>query len=221
MRQRRMQPVDDADIDLPGWGGTVMGWLRVATQLVALNILWWLGLLAGLVVCGALPAGCAVHELARRSRRDPSMHLWRDFWRIYRESFRPAAGVGAPLVTVTLLGGVDLGILSHARGALVALLIPVIVICIMCVVVACYAIPLLGATDDLGARETLRRAAGVAVASPLTTIGLVVTAAAAGAAAWCWPLLEVLVGVSLPLTAMTLLTRERLLRTGVLVDPSA
>ncbi|QHO91679.1 hypothetical protein CWT12_10695 [Actinomyces sp. 432] len=84
MRQRRMQPVDDADIDLPGWGGTVMGWLRVATQLVTLNILWWLGLLAGLVVCGALPAGCAVHELSRRSRRDPSMHLWRDFWRIYR-----------------------------------------------------------------------------------------------------------------------------------------
>ncbi|WP_237564154.1 hypothetical protein [Actinomyces sp. 432] len=136
-------------------------------------------------------------------------------------AFRPAAGVGAPLVAAILLGAADLVILWYARGALVALLVPVIVICGMCVVVACYTIPLLGAARGLRPRETLRRAAGVAVASPLTTTAMVVTATAAGAVAWCWPLLAVLVGVSLPLAAMTLLARERLLRTGVLADPPA
>ncbi|WP_158247682.1 DUF624 domain-containing protein [Actinomyces qiguomingii] len=219
MTRGRIEPRHDVGIDPPGWGGTVMGWLRVATQLAALNLLWWLGLFVGAVLCGALPAGCAVHELARRSRRDPSMHLWRDYWGIYRAAFRPAAGVGAPLVWVAIVGVADLFILSHARGMLIWLLVPVVVISVMAMVVACYAIPLLGAADGIGTRETLRRAAAVAVASPATTIGMVATAAAAGIVTWCWPLWGVLFGVSLPLTAMTLLARERLLRAGVLPGP--
>ncbi|MDU0348721.1 DUF624 domain-containing protein [Actinomyces sp. MRS3W] len=195
-----------------------MGWLRVATQLVALNLLWWLGLLPGLVLFGVLPASCAVHELARRSRRDPSMHLWHDFWSIYRTVFRNAARPGAVLTGVMFIGAVDLAILSRAQGALIALIAPVTVICVMCLVTLCYAVVLLASPSKQEPKPLLRRAAGAAVASPPTTLAVVVTVAGAACVAWCWPLLGVLVGVSLPLAAATLLTRERLRRIGALPE---
>ncbi|WP_250708136.1 DUF624 domain-containing protein, partial [Actinomyces sp. 217892] len=199
-------------LDPAGWGGTVMGWLRVATQMVALNLLWWLGLLLGLVLLGALPATGAVHELSRRSRRDPSMRLWRDFWALYRRLWRRAAAPGALLSAVVLLGAVDLVVLLRAPGAMAYLLVPVLVISVLAGLALCYATPLLTA----GEGPVLVPAAALAVVSPLTSLAMALTAAGTAVLAWRWPLVGVLVGASLPLAAMTLLARERLLRTGAL-----
>ena len=81
-----------------GWAGRVMVFLRVGTQLVAVNVLVVLGTLLGAVVLGTYPALAAGGGLlARLVSGSPSEHLWREFWSAYRAGFRRLNVLGAPL----------------------------------------------------------------------------------------------------------------------------
>lgn len=217
MRLRTEVPEPGTELDFPGWEGTVMGWLRVGVQLVALNALWCLGVLAGGIVTGLLPATCAVHELSRLSRSDPSMHLWHDFWRSYRMAYRPALPAGSVLTLVVLIGGVDLLVLRRAAGVIVMTLAPIAILSILAAAVLCYCAPLVQ-SRHLGGARLLTAAAGLTIASPGTTLGVVLTGVVAAAAAVQWPLVGVLVGASAPVAASTMLTRVRLTTVHALPD---
>lgn len=90
-----------AQIEVGGRFGRLYGWLDWPARLAGLNVLWLLGVLAGLVLFGLAPATAALYTVLRAYVLDRSPHLWRDFWAAWRASLVSSQLVlGVPILTV-------------------------------------------------------------------------------------------------------------------------
>ena len=90
-----------ADIEVGGRFGRLYRYLDWPVRLVALNLLWLLGVLAGLVLFGLAPATAALYAVLRASVLGRSPRLWPDFWAAWRASLRSSQLVlGLPILTV-------------------------------------------------------------------------------------------------------------------------
>ncbi|WP_084106602.1 YesL family protein [Demequina sp. NBRC 110056] len=210
--RKGVAPLEGAPADaqeIPGWSGRIMVWLRVAAQLVAIQLLMLAGTVLGLVVAGlgpALTSGAAL--LARLRSGDASDALWHDFWAEYRSQWRRAVLVTAPAILALGLVWYELLVLqAYGSGALTAILTGA------SAAVGLYAIAYLSYAPSVLRRyadPALRTARFVLVGplvSPLTALGCMVTGVALLVIGLRFPLLLVLVGLAVPV-----------LLTGLLVD---
>lgn len=90
-----------AQIEVGGRFGRLYGWLDWPARLAGLNVLWILGVLAGVVLFGLAPATAALYTVLRAYVLDRSPRLWRDFWAAWRASLVSSQLVlGVPILTV-------------------------------------------------------------------------------------------------------------------------
>lgn len=90
-----------AEVRVGGRFGRLYGYLDWPARLVGLNLLWLLGVLAGLVLFGLAPATAALYTVLRAYVLDRSPRLWRDFWAAWRASLVSSQAVlGLPILTV-------------------------------------------------------------------------------------------------------------------------
>lgn len=202
-REQRLTPLEGSPTDIgevPGWAGRVMGWLRVATQLAAIQLLMLAGTVVGLVVVGLGPALAAGASLLRRVvEGDPSDALWRDFWRGYRADLGRASVVTLPFLAVVAVAWYEALILvAHASGSLAAVMTgAVIALGLYALSCLAYAPHVLRRYDD-GPARTLRFVAVAPLLSPLTAIGAVVTTVAVMVVGLRFPPAFLLVGLAVP-----------------------
>ena len=90
-----------AELRVGGRFGRLYGYLDWPARLAGLNLLWLLGVLAGLVVFGLAPATAALYAVLREYVLGRSPRLWRDFWAAWRASLVSSQLVlGVPILTV-------------------------------------------------------------------------------------------------------------------------
>ena len=201
------------DLAVGGWAGRVMVFLRVATQLVAVNLLVVLGTLAGGVVLGADPALAAGGMLhARLAGGAPSDHLWREFWGAYRAGFRRLNVLGAPLTAGFALLAVDAAVLGAASAgpAKAALTAGVVVLTAYLLVALATLVPVARRYGHVPATRTWRFVAVAPLLSPLTSLAVLVAFAVLAVTFTYVTVLIPLVGVSVPLLASGWLVDQRL-----------
>lgn len=209
-----------------GWAGRVMVVLRYAAQLVAINVLWLLGTLGGLVLLGAFPATRAATRLLEAlRRRTPSEHLLRDFWDGYRTDFWRTNLLGVPFWVLGALAVVDLQIFRVAAAAgerfASVLLAPFMVV----VVVSAIALAFLFATGlrfHDGVVATWRFVFVAPFLSIATSLTILLTVGAFLVLSWQWLIIVPLVGFSAPIflgTAFAGRRLDQLFDSGLLEDP--
>lgn len=204
-----------SDLVVDGWAGRVMVFLRVGTQLVAVNVLMVLGTLAGAVVLGAYPALAAGGGLlARLVAGSPSEHLWRDFWSAYRAGFRRLNVLGAPLTGGFVLLALDASVLASATpGPTTAVLtVGVVVLTTYLVLALVTLVAVARRYDDVPAARTWRFVAVAPLVSPVTSLAVVAVLAVLAVTFTSITVLVPLVGLSLPLLASSRLVDQRLTR---------
>ena len=196
-----------------GWAGRVMVFLRVGTQLVAVNVLVVLGTLLGAVVLGAYPALAAGGGLlARLAGGAPSEHLWREFWSAYRAGFRRLNLLGAPLTAGFVLLALDASVLAAASpGPTKAVLtVGVVVLTTYLVLALTTLVPVARRYDDVPAARTWRFVAVAPLVSPVTSLAVVAVLVVLAVTFTYVAVLLPLVGLSLPLLASGWLVDQRL-----------
>ncbi|KQY24189.1 hypothetical protein ASD16_01090 [Cellulomonas sp. Root485] len=202
-----------SDLVVDGWAGRVMVFLRVGTQLVAVNVLVVLGTLLGAVVLGAYPALAAGGGLlARLVGGSPSEHLWRDFWSAYRSGFRRLNLLGAPLTAGFVLLALDASVLAAASpGPTKAVLTVGVVALTTYLVLALLAlVPVARRYDDVPATRTWRFVAVAPLVSPVTSLAVAAVLVVLAVTFTYITVLVPLIGLSLPLLASGWLVDQRL-----------
>lgn len=196
-----------------GWAGRVMVFLRVGTQLVAVNVLVVLGTLAGAVVLGAYPALAAGGGLlARLAGGAPSEHLWRDFWSAYRAGFRRLNLLGAPLTLGFALLALDASVLAAASPGPVkaALTVGVVVLTAYLVLALATLVPVARRYDAVPATRTWRFVAVAPLLSPVTSLAVLAVLLVLAVTFTYVTVLVPMAGLSLPLLATGWLVDQRL-----------
>jgi uncharacterized membrane protein YesL len=90
-----------AEVRVGGRFGRLYGSLDWPARLAGLNLLWLLGVAAGLVLFGLAPATAALYTVLRAYVLDRSPRLWHDFWAAWRASLVSSQPVlGLPILTV-------------------------------------------------------------------------------------------------------------------------
>ena len=212
--------------DVPlGWAGRVMQWLAFGTRLVLVNVLFVAGTLAGLVVFGLFPAAVAATTVLGRLRLGGTDddgqgdHVVRDFVTVYRSQFWHINRVGslfwlAGVVlylnvltaagTATAAPGADANSLVHA-----VLLVLAALTGLGTLAAAVTAVGLCSRyRDSLAA--VWRTAFVLPLVSPLMSLSLLATLAAAVVIFSAVPVLVPLVGASLPMLLSGWLVGRRL-----------
>lgn len=203
------KPVRDTSAgDELGWTGGVMRVLRRVTRLVEVNVLVLLGTLAGGVVLGVWPAVRAASAVLLDG--DPADAPLRPFWRAWREDWRRANVLGAPLT----IGGaallLDVLVLGQLDGpARAALQLGLVLVGAWGAVVLAYW-PRLVLRYDRSALDTWRFLLLSPALSPGTAVGAVVVLGVCGLVAYVIPLLGLLAGIAVPLWLSGLMADERL-----------
>ena len=190
-----------------------MVFLRVGTQLVAVNVLVVLGTLLGAVVLGAYPALAAGGGLlARLVGGSPSEHLWREFWSAYRAGFRRLNLLGAPLTAGFALLTLDASVLAAASpGPTKAVLtVGVVVLTTYLVLALVTLVPVARRYDDVPAARTWRFVAVAPLVSPVTSLAVLAVLVVLAVTFTYVTVLLPLVGLSLPLLASGWLVDQRL-----------
>ena len=204
-----------------GWAGRVMQWLGFATRLVLVNVLFVAGALGGLLLFGLFPAAVAATTVLARLRLGDTGgdsaggHVVRDFARVYRAQFWQAnrvgsifwlAGVVLFLNVLTLLAPSDAVLLSPTHAVLLVL---AAVAGLGTLAAAATAVALCSRYRD-SVSSTWRTAFVLPLASPLMSLSLLATLAAAVVIFSALPVLVPLVGASLPLLLSGWLVGRRL-----------
>ncbi|WP_421734806.1 YesL family protein [Cellulomonas sp.] len=206
-------PTTHDDLAVGGWAGRVMVFLRVGTQLVAVNVLVVLGTLAGGIVLGAYPAlGAGGSVLARLAAGTPSEHLWSDFWAGYRSGFRRLNVLGAPLTVGFLLLALDASVLAAASAgpARAALTVGVVALTGYLLVALATLVPVARRYEGVPATRTWRFVAVAPLLSPLTGLAVLAALAVLAVTFAQVTVLLPLVGLSLPLLVSGWLVDQRL-----------
>ena len=202
-----------------GWAGRVMQWLGFATRLVLVNVLFVAGALGGLLLFGLFPAAVAATTVLARLRLGDTGgdsaggHVVRDFARVYRTQFWHANRVGS----IFWLAGVVLflnvltvtGTRAAASPVHAVLLVLAAVAGLGTLAAAATAVALCSRYRD-SVSSTWRTAFVLPLVSPLMSLSLLATLAAAVVIFSALPVLVPLVGASLPLLLSGWLVGRRL-----------
>ncbi|MEU4408478.1 DUF624 domain-containing protein [Streptosporangium sp. NPDC023963] len=193
------------EVEIGGRFGRLYGWLDWPARLVGLNLLWVLGVLAGLVVGGLGPSTQALYVLERDYLLGRSPRMWRDFWSAWRAnlvSSQPALGV--PLLTVWVL----VFYLLAARGTPVVYGIAVVLFLYLATLMQ---LPAVLAHMDLSPTQAWRATVEVAWRHPVATLGVALLVAVLVVGAWfTTPAALPLLVPSLPVLLATLAARRGL-----------
>lgn len=155
------------DVEIGGRFGRLYALADWPVRLAAINLLWIVGVLAGLVVFGVAPSTAAAFDLTREICLGRRPALWADFWRSWRRNLvRSQLVLGVPFATVWVLVFYTLAV-REIRPLLIAL----------AVVTALYSMTLLYvpaafAHFDLPAIRLWQATVVYAWRQPLLTIGL-------------------------------------------------
>lgn len=166
------------EVEIGGRFGRLYTWLDWPVRLVGLNLLWILGVLAGLVVAGLAPSTHALYALQRAYLLGRSPRMWRDFWsqwRAHLPASQPALGV--PLLTLWVL----VFYLLAARGTPLA---PGLAVLLFLYLATLLQLPAVLAHLDVGPVRAWRITIVLAWKRPGTTLGAALLAAALVAGAW-------------------------------------
>ena len=205
--------------DLPlGWAGRVMQWLGFATRLVLVNLLFVAGTLAGLVLFGLFPAAVAAATVLSRLRlggdgdNSAGDRVVRDFIRVYRSQFWHANRVGSIFwlagVVLFLNGLTVTG--TTAASPVYAVLLVLAALASLCAVAAAGTAVVLCSRCRDSVGSIWRTAFVLPLVSPLMSLSLLATLAAAVVVFSALPVLVPLVGVSVPLLLSGWLVGRRL-----------
>lgn len=206
-----------------GWAGRLMDWLRFATRLVLVNVLFVVGALAGLVVLGVFPAAVAATTILARLRNGSAGdNLVRDFITAYRHQFRHANQVGSAFWIAGTVLALDFAALLGPAGVSMPPAVHAVLLGLSAVAAigtaaaAATAVALCSRYRDSVAR-TWRAAFMLPLVSPLMSLSLLLTLAAAAVVFSGMTVLVPLVGASVPLLISGWLVTRRL--TGM--EPAA
>ncbi|WP_385901260.1 DUF624 domain-containing protein [Tessaracoccus sp. O5.2] len=109
LRRPRRAGSDDG-----GWSHVAMRWLTRLTQPVEITLCWAVGVLAGGVILGWLPAGVAAGAvLSRLGTPEASAAPVTDFFRSWRRHLWRANAVGWPATVALLIMAVNIWVLSR------------------------------------------------------------------------------------------------------------
>jgi uncharacterized membrane protein YesL len=193
-----------------------MDWLRFATRLVLVNVLFLAGVLAGLVVLGVFPAAVAATSVLGRLRDGTAGDtLVRDFITAYRFQFWHANRVGSVFWIVGVVLLLDfLALLGQAGTAIppaahAVLLTLSTVAALGTAAAAATAVALCSRYRDKAAR-TWRTAFVLPLVSPVMSLSLLATLATAAVVFSGMTVLVPLVGASVPLLFSGWLVGKRL-----------
>lgn len=193
-----------------GWTGRIMQLLQAVWTVVLVNLLFAAGVLAGLVVLGAMPAGVAAASVLLRD--DHPDGVVRTFVREYRGAFRRANLTGIPFLVASVALIADAAVLSRLTGPVAAALTALAtVVALATVLTWAVAVTLLVRYRDTPV-ALLRYALVLPLSAPLTAVGVLVTVAAVAVIGAIFPVIVPLAGVSLPLAVAVRLIDRRLAR---------
>jgi uncharacterized membrane protein YesL len=203
------KPVRDTSAeDEIGWTGGVMRVLRRATRLVEVNVMFALGAFAGGVVLGVWPAIRAASAVLLDG--DPAESPWRPFWRAWRDGWRRANVLGAPLSVVGVALLLDSLVLAQVDGpARAALQLGLVLVGAWTAVVLAYW-PRVVLRYDQPPLETWRFLLLSPALGPGTAVGALVVLAVFGLVSYVLPLFGLLAGFSVPLWLSGRMVDERL-----------
>lgn len=200
-----------------------MSWLGRFTTVVEVTFCWALGVLAGGVVLGWLPAGVAAGDVLHRlTGPDPSDRPVRDFFGTWRAQFVRSNAVGWPATLALLVLALNITVLWQggepwmASFLLVSILTGLLLLLGIGFLMALLALP---ATRDEPGRQLWRTALVMPVVSPATTLVWLFCVALLGVVAWNVPVVAVIAGPGYVALVTAWLTRRRLVQTGVVEDP--
>lgn len=214
------KPVRDTSaVDELGWTGGVMRVLRRVTRLVEVNVLFLLGTLAGGVVLGVWPSLRAASAVLLDG--DPADSAWWTFWRVWREGWRRANVLGAPLSMAGVVLLLDSLLLAQMDGPVrAALQLGLVLVGAWTAVVLAYW-PRVVLRYERSAPETWRFLLLSPALGPGTAAGTVVVLAMCGLVSYVVPLLGLLAGVAVPLWLTGRMVDERLGRIDEVSEPVA
>ncbi|WP_258804363.1 YesL family protein [Pseudarthrobacter sp. NS4] len=199
-----------------GWAGRLMEWLRFATSLVLVNVLFIAGSLAGLVLLGIFPAAVAATTVLARLRAGETAHVVRDFVAVYRSRFRHANLVGSIFWLAGLLLGLNLlaAMVPSGTGASpvsAVLLLLSVLAGAATLLAAAAAVTLCGRYRD-SVLNTWKAAFLLPLVSPGMSVSLLGVLAALAVIFAAAPILLPLVGAAVPLLACGALVSRRAAR---------
>ncbi|WP_326629875.1 DUF624 domain-containing protein [Nonomuraea fuscirosea] len=165
-------------MEIGGRFGRLYVWLDWPVRLIGLNLLWILGVLAGLVVGGLAPSTYALYALQRSYLLGRSPRMWRDFWSQWRTHLLSAqAALGVPLLTVWVL----VFYLLAARGTPVA---PGLAVLLFLYLATLLQLPAVLVHLDLGTVQVWRVTVVLAWKRPGVTLVAALLVAVLVAGAW-------------------------------------
>jgi uncharacterized membrane protein YesL len=205
--------VNDAPL---GWAGRLMDWLRFSTRLVLVNLLFVIGALAGLVVFGVFPAAVAATTVLGRLRSGSAgASVVRDFIAAYRFQFRHANMVGSAFWIAGVVLVLDFTVLLGPAGTAMPPAVHAVLLTLSTLAAigtaaaAATAVALCSRYRDTVAR-TWRTAFMLPLVSPVMSLSLLLTLAAAAVVFSGMTVLVPLVGASVPLLISGWLVGRRL-----------
>lgn len=200
-----------------------MSWLGRFTTVVEVTFCWALGVLAGGVVLGWMPAGVAAGDVLHRlTGPDPSDRPIRDFFAIWRTQFVRSNAVGWPATLALLVLAVNISVLWQGGEPWMASFLPASILTGLLLVLGTgflMALLALPETRLESARRLWRTALVMPVVSPATTLVWLFCMALLGVVAWNVPVVAVIAGPGYVALVTAWLARRRLVQTGVVDDP--
>lgn len=167
-----------AELEVGGRFGRLYGFLDWPLRVAALNVMWLMGVLAGLVVAGLAPATAALYVVLRDYFENRSPRPWGDFWRYWRSglvSSQPVLGI--PLVTSWVVFFYTLA----TRGTPLVFGMTVLALGYAATLLL---LPAALAHLDLPATQTWKATVVLAWRQPVPTLVTAVTSILAAAVAW-------------------------------------
>lgn len=206
-----------------GWAATAMSWLGKLTGVVEITLCWFLGVLAGGIVLGWLPAGVAAGAVLHKlTGPEPSDRPFAEFFEVWRANLGRANAVGWPATLAFGVLAADLWILSRGGPAwLTVLLVLTLVVALVLVVAVGYlaSLLMLPAARRMPAARLWRTALVMPIVSPAATVVWVACMALLTVVVEILPVVGVLCAPGYVILVTTWLTRRRLHQAGVAPDP--
>lgn len=192
-----------AEVEFEGRFGRAYRILDWPLRLVGLNLLWLLGVLAGLVVGGLAPSTQALYALLLAYLRGEQVRPWSDFWRVWRATLGSAQLViGMPLLTVAVVGFY----VYASSGTPFAVAAVLLALAYLATLIQ---LPAAVAGLDLPMIKTWQATVALAWRQPLHTLGATLLSTALAVGAWfIAPAALVVIIPSVPALLATLIVRR-------------
>nr|WP_255622069.1 DUF624 domain-containing protein [Tessaracoccus sp. OS52] len=199
-----------------------MSWLGRATQLVEVTACWVLGVMAGGIVLGWLPAGVAAGSVLHKlTGPEPSDRPIAEFFEVWRSNLGRANAVGWPATIAIPVLLLDLWILSHGGPSWLAVVVVANMVFAAWLVLAVgylMSLLMLAETHSLPMARLWRTSLVMPLASPGTTLIWLVCLGLLAVVARFVPIVAVLCAPGYVILVTSWLTRRRLHNAGVAHD---